>query len=112
MNPDQIPEDLVTTPEPSFRTICFSLIEEIDRYVDLNPNNIDPNLGRLVAYRDSVVQTLKRKAEASNVPEAPTFEELQELWMSDVTMEQAASYPTRAVWFANTVLKRWGYNNA
>lgn len=42
------------------------------------------------------------------IPERPTDGELQVLWTRDVTLEEAANHPTRAVWFARTVLETWG----
>lgn len=102
----------MSKPEPSFRTLCFSLISEIDRYLETKIGDPDPHLGRLISSRDNIAETLIAKAKDTQQPvAAPSFDELQELWMSEVTLEQAANYPTRAVWFANTVLQKWGYIN-
>lgn len=79
-----------------FRALCVEILEILR-----DPASIDQ--AELLLLKGHIERALQ-----APLPERPTDGELQVLWTRDVTMEEAAQHPTRAVWFARTVLETWG----
>jgi hypothetical protein len=83
----------------SFRTLCHQLVEAADKQQDHSPEF------------QQVLSLAKEALESRPLvipPKVPSNDELQNLWVGEVPLEGVAKWPTRAVWFARTVLERWG----
>jgi hypothetical protein len=84
----------------SFRTLCSQLVDAAS-LVENPPEALRQ------ALEDARTALETRPLVAP--PRSPSNDDLQNLWMSDVSMEDAGNWPTRAVWFSRTVLERWGH---